>query len=44
MIIIVLPGEFSRLFAAKNLYNNPLLSTRDEFIALKGILKAFIER
>jgi len=33
----VLPVEFSRLFSAKNLYNNRLQSARDEFIILKGI-------
>jgi len=37
MPFIVLSVEFSRLLAGKNLYNNPLQSTRAEFITLKGI-------
>ncbi len=36
---IVLPVEFSRLLAGKNLYDNRLQSTRAEFFTLKGIEK-----
>ncbi len=34
---IVLPVEFSRLLAGKNLYNNKLQSYSREFFTLKGI-------
>jgi len=34
---IVLPDEFSRLLAGKNLYNNILQSHCAEFFTLKGI-------
>ena len=38
--IIVLPVEFSRLLAGKDLYNNRLQPYSREFITLKGIVCA----